>query len=115
MPSNETTASQIQYRRYHIAERRATLRDHPEGQIEAIAKHYLYSVAAAKTLLKILEHLPYCEPGSENERTARECAKILADGLRESHAMDLGLELDWGKPDEAEQSGILTPFEPFRT
>lgn len=92
------TASAIRCREMQVATAFAIMSRMSDLQrAEVIAQHYLKHVAVAQNLLRIADLLR--RGATPNEATAT-AVKYLVDRIRNDHAFDLGIELNWPSMEE---------------
>ena len=92
-PESPQTRSEARFERERLAITYFRLHEYPEGQAEAIARHYLSVFTAARTLQMLVglrEGGP--RPGLE------EAIRLFTNTIRRAHAGDLGIALDWCAP-----------------
>ena len=70
------------------------LSEHPQAQAEAIARHYLAHTNLALDLLNIIE-VKRLAPTGAGTTSSDDAIRYLVDEIKEGHARDLGIQLDW--------------------
>lgn len=107
-------ASQIRHREMSMALARDIMSKCSElERAERIATHYARMSATAIHLCEIMKFVRY---GREVTDDVRSCIQYLARELREHHAMDLGIELRWGDPNQLPRDDSSSPrgLQPVR-
>lgn len=70
------------------------LSEHPQAQAEAIARHYLAHTNLALDLLNIIE-VKRLAPTGAGTTSSDDAIRYLVDEIKQGHAHDLGIQLDW--------------------
>jgi hypothetical protein len=70
------------------------LSEHPKAQAEAIARHYAAYANIALDLLNIVEAKRHAPTGADTT-SSDDAIRYLVDEIKQGHAHDLGIQLDW--------------------
>lgn len=96
-------------RQIEILQARHKLTKYPAAQAETIARHYVSLAALATNLLRIIEAKRF---GATEPVDALIADQI--DIIKEAHARDFGIELEWPISHPNTPSSPPTPDEPAR-